>query len=163
MQKFVVIIESVDSICRDSTDTQYNWGEHERAPHWRVVREPCLSIYIYVCMFRTSYRKYISLQITETFCRNGKLQINCRHVYCKFDSFLMEPSSSQSSSRRTVQSTEEKLKRRRERDRARRHAETARQREQRLCKRKIERGVLHVQHKTERPGSRSPQTCHACS
>ena len=35
------------------------WGERERAPHWRVVREPCL--YIYICMllslFRTSYRK----------------------------------------------------------------------------------------------------------
>jgi len=46
-----------------------NWGEPERAPHGRVVREPCLYV---VCMFRTSYRKYILLQITETFCCNGK-------------------------------------------------------------------------------------------
>jgi len=37
-----------------------------------------------------------------------------------------------------VQSTEEKLKHRRERDRARRHAEMAQQREQRLSKRRAQ-------------------------
>ena len=109
-------------------------------------------------LFRTSYREYISLQITETFCRNGKFKINCHHVYCQFDkleiivlsnSFLMEPSSSQSSSRRTVQSTEEKLKRRRECDRACRHAETAQQREQRLSKRTVQDRARHAARATE--------------
>jgi len=68
-------------------------------------------------------------------------------MYCQFDkleiimlsnSFLMEPSSSQSSFQRTMQSTEEKLKHRRERNRVSRHAETAQQREQRLSKRRVQ-------------------------
>ena len=61
----------------------------------------------------------------------------------------MKPSSSQSSSRRTVQSTEEKLKRQREHDRTRRHAETAQQREQRLSKRRVQDRARRAARATE--------------
>ena len=96
-------------------------------------------------MFRTSYRKYILLQITESSGGNVKFKCTaCRIVQ-------PQPSSSQSSSRRTMQSTEKKLRRRRKRDRARRHAETAKRR---LSKRRTQ-GHGQVILIAERPGCRS--------
>ena len=132
----------------------------------------CSTWAVSICMllFRTSYREYISLQITETFCRNGKFKINCHHVYCQFDKLeiivlstvflrnhrllkvvLEEPCNQRRRNWNVNENTTEHAAMQK------RHSKENRDWASAQCK--IERGMLHVQQKTERPGCSSWEIC----
>ena len=113
------------------------WGEPERAPHRRVCCKFSIYIYIYIYLCRTSCRKSLPALIL----RQSTFRSNSLTWYIVMDSRLRRRNERERVRRaaETAGQKERRLKQRRERDRAKRAAQSVEHRQARLHKSATER------------------------